>query len=74
MAGITLIQAEEQLTAWLAASTATATGQSYSIAGRSLTRADADQIRNQIKFWDNYVKRLSGGGIRMSRAVPVSKE
>jgi hypothetical protein len=75
MPGITLIQAEEQLAAWLAASTATATGQSYSIAGRSLTRANANEIRDQIKFWDNQVKRLSGGGgIRMSRAVPVSKQ
>jgi len=71
MAGITLAQAEEQLTAWLDASKAVANGQSYTIAGRSLTRADAKEIRENIKFWDAQVKRLSRKGIRIRGATPV---
>lgn len=59
MAGITLAQAEAQLTAWLAASTAVANNQSYSIAGRSLTRANATEIREQIEFWEAKVQKLS---------------
>ena len=58
MAGITLAQAEAQLESWLAASTAVANNQSYSIAGRSLTRANANEIRQQIDYWQGWVTRL----------------
>ncbi len=59
MAGITVTQAEAQLDAWIAASLAVASNQSYSIGGRSLTRADAGEIREQIEFWDAKVRSLS---------------
>ena len=71
MAGITLSQAESQLSSWLAADSAVANGQSYSIAGRSVTRADASEIRENIQFWDRQVKRLSRGGIRVRGGTPV---
>lgn len=58
MAGITLEQAEAQLASWLAASTAVAAGQSYEIAGRKLTRADAEQVKEMISYWDGKVKQL----------------
>ena len=45
MAGISLKQAREHLNIWLEADKAVATGQSYSIAGRTLTRSDAAEIR-----------------------------
>ncbi|MFH2074948.1 MAG: DUF6148 family protein [Pseudomonadota bacterium] len=70
MAGITLAQAQAQLTAWLAASTAVASGQAYSIAGRSLTRANAAEIRNQIEFWDGKVKTLTRGGRAVKGVTP----
>jgi hypothetical protein len=60
MAGITLAQAEAQLASWLAASTAVAGGQAYTIGGRSLTRADARAIQQQIDFWDTKCQELSG--------------
>lgn len=59
MAGITLEQAEAQLAVWLDASTAVAANQSYTINGRSLTRADAEQIRKQIDFWDSKINLLT---------------
>jgi hypothetical protein len=59
MAGITLADAEAQLAAWLAASTAVANGQSYTIEGRSLTRADAAEIRRSLDYWDQKVQTLS---------------
>jgi len=62
MAGITLVQAEAQLAAWLAADTAVASGQAYTIGGRSLTRANAKEIRENISFWDAKVQDLSAGG------------
>ena len=58
MAGITLAQAEAQLTSWMAASTAVAGGQAYTIGGRSLTRADARSIQQQIDFWDKKCQEL----------------
>jgi len=76
MAGITLAQAEAQLTLWLAASTAVAASQSYEIdtgnGRRRLTRADAAEIRQQIEFWDAQVKQLTPGesGRRVRYMVP----
>ncbi len=72
MAGITQAQAQTQLDNWLAASTAVANGQSYSIAGRSLTRADAKEIRENITYWNGIVKELdAGGGASMRTFEPL---
>lgn len=60
MAGITLAQAEAQLTSWMEASTAVSSGQAYTIRDRSLTRADAKAIQQQIEFWDKKCQELSG--------------
>jgi hypothetical protein len=71
MAGITLDQANAQLALWLAADTAVASGQSYSIGGRSLTRANAAEITNKIDYWSGWVSRLSrsSAGIRVRYGV-----
>lgn len=74
MAGITLAQAEAKLTLWMAADDAVASGQSYSIGGRSLSRADAKMIADNIDRWDAKVKQLSAsttGGIKIFSGVPV---
>ncbi len=52
MAGITLAQAESQLGLWMAASEKVAQGQSYTIGGHTLTRADARAIQQQVDYWD----------------------
>lgn len=66
MAGITQAQAQAQLDAWLAASTAVALGQSYEIAGRKLTRVNAAEIREQIEYWETKLtlatQRANGRG------------
>lgn len=59
MAGITLAQAQAKLTEWMAADTAVSLGQAYDMAGRSLTRADARTIRENIQFWDEKVRTLT---------------
>lgn len=76
MAGITLADAQSQLTIWLAASAAVAASQSYEIpqgtGQRKLTRANAAEIRQQVEFWDQKVKQLtsaSAGGRRRVRYV-----
>ena len=71
MAGITLAQAEAQLALWLAADAAVASGQSYTIGGRSLTRANAREIRENIDFWDARVQKLTRGGMSIKGATPV---
>lgn len=71
MAGVTLAQAEAKLALWLAADDAVATGQAYSIAGRSLTRTDGKLIRENIEYWEARVKRLTrGGGIGVRGLTP----
>ena len=69
MAGLTTLQAEQQLACWLKANLAVSQGQSYTIAtesgSRTLTRANAGEILKQIEFWDNQLKRLARGGSRV---------
>lgn len=68
---ITLDQAQTQLDAWLAASTAVASGQSYSIQvegnTRSLTRANAAEIQNMVTFWEGKVNSLTRSASGRSR-------
>lgn len=69
----TLEEAKEHLRIWLDAEKAVATGQSYKIGTRSLTRASLKDIRDSIKFWRNEIDRLESGagkGARVLRAVP----
>lgn len=71
MSGITIVQAQAGLDAWLAADLAVASGQSYSIAGRSLSRANASEITNKINYYQRMVQRLGGsGGIRCRYGAP----
>lgn len=61
MAGITLAQAQAQLDVWLAADAAVASNQSYRVNERQFTKADAQQIRENIQFWDGKVQQLTHG-------------
>ncbi len=72
MAGITLAQAESKLAEYLAAETAVLTNQSYTIEGRSLTRADLAQIQQGIDIWNRRVKRLTRGGVRIRGASSIN--
>ena len=72
MASWTLEVARTHLNAYLEADLALATGKSYKIGSRNLTRADAAEIKERIQFWSNEVDRLEAGrpkGIRSYRAV-----
>ena len=71
MAGITLAQAEQHLSEWILADSAVATGQSYTIGGKTLTRANAREIRENITYWDQMVRKLSRGGIKIIGATPT---
>lgn len=71
MAAITLAQAQAHLDAWLAASLAVASAQSYEIAGRRLTRADADKIQAQIVYWTAQVSLLTSASNGRSRCRTV---
>ncbi len=73
MSWITLKDARARLQMWLEAEAAVATGQSYKIGSRSLTRASLSDIRQQINFWRNEIAKLENGrgsGARVFRAVP----
>ena len=69
MAGITLAQAEAQLTLWLGvAEDIAANGQSTAIQGREYRAADLATVQKQIDYWDTKAKQLaanSDGGIRV---------
>ena len=69
MAGITLEQAQAQLAIWVAADAAVASGQSYSIKDRSLSRADAAEITRKIDYWNGWIVKLTqrSSGVRRTR-------
>lgn len=70
MAGIDLATAQQKLNEWLDADTAVAKGQAYTVGGRSVTRANAREIRENIDYWNAKVAQLSRGGIRIRGAIP----
>lgn len=68
-----LEKALAKLALWEGAEDALATGQSYEIDGRKLTRANGEFIRERINYYQNEVDRLRAGrgcGPRRTRAVP----
>lgn len=69
---ITIEEARSTLRMWIEAERAVATGQSYKIGTRSLTRANLADIRESIQFWRKEIARLEAkqSGARVFRAVP----
>lgn len=75
MAGITLETAQRHLDAWLEAELAVTNAQSYTIGSRIMTKADLEEIRKTIDYWNKKVVELEniqkhGGRNRAYRAVP----
>lgn len=71
--GITKDIAEQKLKLWLDAENAVALSQSYTIEGRSLTRANLSEIRQMIEYWGNIVDKFdtdNASGIRIQRIIP----
>lgn len=70
---ITLDVAKENLRNWIEADKKVSQGQSYRIGTRELTRVNAKEIRESIRFWTGYVNRLETGrkkGARAKRIIP----
>ncbi|MCY9511871.1 DUF6148 family protein [Paenibacillus larvae] len=69
----TLQEAQTHLKAWIEAEMAVASAQSYTIAGRSLTRANLPEIRKQIQFWRNEIEKLKHPQrrSRIFRGIPM---
>lgn len=74
MAVFSIELCKQKLNTWLEAEEAVATGQSYQIGNRMLTRADLKQIREQMEYWAGKLAQAeaeekSGGRNRAYRAV-----
>jgi len=70
-----ILTAKKHLNAWLTAELEVTTHQSYTIANRSLTKANLSEIRKQIQFWQNEVAKLEntkkrGGRNRIYQVIP----
>ena len=57
MAGITLEAAQKHLDVWLEAEMTVATGQSYTIGSRTVTRAKLTEIRDAIQYCNGKVQK-----------------
>ena len=65
---------ETKLNTWLAAEEAVATGQSYQIGSRMLTRANLKEIREEMEYWagklaEAEAEESCGGRNRLFRFV-----
>jgi hypothetical protein len=69
MAGITLAQAEARLQEYLNAEAAVLSKQSYTIAGRTLSRANLKEIQTGIEIWDRRAKELGSAAAGRGRVV-----
>lgn len=66
---------KKHLEMWLEAESEVAINQSYTIGGKSFTRANLGEIRKQIEYWSNKVQALENiakrkGRNRVYRVVP----
>jgi len=66
---------EQKLNTWLAAEESIATGQSYQIGTRMLTRADLDDVRKEMEYWATKLaeceaEEQAGGRNRLYHFVP----
>ena len=66
---------ERKLNTWLAAEESIATGQSYQIGTRMLTRADLDEVRKEMEYWAEKLAEAeaedkTGGRNKAYRFVP----
>ena len=68
----TLSEAQAQLAAWEAASLATATGKSYSIGDRQLTRNNADEIMKMIGHWQGVVNTLTAAAAGSNKPASLA--
>lgn len=62
MSVYTLEQAQAKLLAYSEAEEKVLTGQSYTLGGRSLTRANLAEIRAGMTLWEGRVSRLESTG------------
>ncbi len=65
---------KELLQLWRKAEMGVATGQSYTIGNRTLTRVDADIILQRIEYYEKKIRLLEkgkSGGIRLQRVTPL---
>lgn len=66
--------AQDRLALYYEAEAKVLAGQSYTIAGRSLTRANLTEIRTGISFWQGKVDRLAATGKTgptFRRVIPI---
>ena len=64
-------QCEKHLNMWLAAEEKVATGQSYTIGNRTLTRVNATEIAKNIELWAGRLEIAKGkNGPRLVQFIP----
>ena len=66
---------EQKLNTWLEAEESVATGQSYQIGTRMLTRASQKEIRQEMEYWagklaEAEAREKAGGRNRIYRGIP----
>jgi len=71
-----LQRAIEMRDSWIVAEEAVQAGQSYSVDGKTVTKANLSEIRNAIKYWEGQIsqskrKSKGKGRVRITNVVPT---
>jgi len=66
MPAFTETQCQQQLDKYLQAEERILAGQSYTIKGRTFTRADLEAVQQGIKLWSKRLNRARRGGMRIA--------
>lgn len=69
MADMTQAQAQQGLDEALAAHTAVMQGQTFSYGGRTVSRANLREIREDIDYWRKTLRELSGSNSPVIRQI-----
>lgn len=67
----TLDEMKNKLAEWSAAESALATSKSYTIDGRTLTRANMQEIASRIAYWKSEIERVMCGRKSINRVMRV---
>lgn len=66
-----LDEAKDFLRIWTEAYKATAMAKSYTIDGRTLTRQNLQEIKNEIAYWQDIIAQLNGQQCNINRVMRV---
>ncbi len=72
MSAFTKTECQEMIDEYKAAIKRVLLNQSYSISGKSYTRANLKELEDSLKFWEKRYNQATRGGVRIRQGINVN--